>query len=264
MKKVVIILPTYNEKGNIDRLIPILEKEIFPEIKNYDMSILVVDDSSPDGTGEIVRGFMKKWKNISLLESKDKDGLGAAYVRGMTYAVEKLQADVLFEMDADLSHDPAKIPSFLQKIDEGYDMVNSTRYSAGGSIPNNWGIERKAYSVIGNLIVRSVLMRFAIHDWTGGYRAIKKEVFLKVKPELTSFKGYTFQVAFLHKALQRHYKVAEVPIHFTDRTQGKSKIASGAPLVAMVFLNLSWLEKTRDMASKSFDNGYSFTICQSI
>ncbi len=224
--KAVIILPTYNEKGNIDRLIPLLQTEIFPRIKKYSMGILVVDDQSPDGTADIVREFMKKWKNIELLTG-EKNGLGAAYVRGMTYAIEKMKADVVFEMDADLSHDPKKIPEFLKKIDEGYDMVISTRYSDGGSIPENWGIDRKAYSVLGNLIVRMILMRFAIHDWTGGYRALKKEVFLTIKPELETFKGYTFQVAFLHKALQKNYSVAEVPIAFTDRTHGKSKIASG-------------------------------------
>jgi len=224
--KAVIILPTYNEKGNIDRLIPILEEEIFPTIKNHTLAILVVDDSSPDGTAEIVKSFMKKWKNIELLTG-EKRGLGAAYVRGMTYAIEKMNADIVFEMDADLSHDPEKIPVFLNKIDEGHDMVISTRYSDGGSIPKNWGIERKAYSVLGNLIVRLILMRSGIHDWTGGYRALKKEVFLKIRDELHSFKGYTFQIAFLHKALQKHFKVAEVPIHFTDRTLGKSKIASG-------------------------------------
>lgn len=227
MKKAVIVLPTYNEKGNIDRLIPILENDVFPKVKNYDMSILVVDDSSPDGTADIVRDLMKKWKNISLLEGSKKDGLGAAYVRGMVYAIEKMSADVLFEMDADLSHEPAKIPVMLQKIDEGNDVVITTRYSDGGSIPSNWGIKRKMYSVLGNILVRSILMRFSVHDWTGGYRAIKKEVFIKIKPQLEKFKGYTFQVAFLHKAMQKQYKVAEVPIHFTDRTQGKSKIASG-------------------------------------
>jgi dolichol-phosphate mannosyltransferase len=224
--KAVIILPTYNEKGNIDRLIPLLEEEVFPGIKNYHMAILVVDDSSPDGTAEIVRGFIKKWKNIELL-SGEKNGLGAAYVRGMTYAIEKMDADVVFEMDADLSHDPKHIPDFLEKIDKGYDMVISTRYSNGGSIPKDWGFERKAFSVLGNLIVRMILMRFAVHDWTGGYRALKKEVFLKIRDELHSVKGYTFQVAFLLKAAQNHFKITELPIDFTDRTHGKSKIASG-------------------------------------
>lgn len=222
--KVVIINPTYNEKGNIERLISILQQEIFPQIKDHQMHILVADDNSPDGTGEVVKNLMKKYKNLHLVNG-DKQGLGAAYVRAMTVAIEKLNADIMFEMDADLSHEPKKIPEFLQKIDEGYDMVIGTRYSNGGSIPPNWGLHRKLFSIFGNLLVRAILMRFWVHDWTGGFRALRKEVFLKEKPELTAFRGYTFQVSFLHKAVRDGFKIAEVPISFTDRTLGRSKIA---------------------------------------
>lgn len=221
---VVIILPTYNEKGNIEKLIPILEDEVFPRIKNHNMRILVADDRSPDGTAQLVKNFMKKWKNIDLNEG-EKKGLGAAYVRAMTYATTHMKVDILFEMDADFMHDPKKIPEFLKKIDEGYDFVIGTRYSNGGSIPPNWGIHRKIFSIVGNLIVRLVLMRFFVHDWTGGFRAIRKEVFLKEKKELDIFRGYTFQVAFLHKAVRDGFKVAEVPFDAKDRTLGRSKIA---------------------------------------
>lgn len=222
--KAVIIIPTYNEKGNIEKLINILEEEIFPQIKNHDMNILVADDNSPDGTAEQAGVLAKKWKNIDITVG-EKRGLGAAYVRAMTYAVEKMNADVMFEMDADLQHDPKKIPDFLKKIDEGYDMAIGTRYSGGGSIPQNWPIQRKIFSVFGNLLVRTILLKFSIHDWTGGYRALKKEVFLREKEELNSFKGYTFQVSFLNKAVRDGFKIAEVPFHFEDRTLGDSKIA---------------------------------------
>lgn len=222
--KLVVIIPTYNEKGNIEKLITILENEVFPKIKNHTMNILVADDNSPDKTAEIVEKMMKKWSNIDI-SSGEKKGLGAAYIRGMTYAIDKMGADVVFEMDADLSHDPYKIPDFIKKIDEGNDMVIGTRYSQGGSIPVNWPIQRKAFSVLGNLIVRTILMRFKIHDWTGGYRALRKDVFLKEKNELTLFRGYTFQVSFLHKAVRDGFKISEVPINFTDRTLGRSKIA---------------------------------------
>lgn len=221
--KVVIIIPTYNEKGNIERLVEILENDIFPQIKNHDMNILVADDNSPDKTADEVRELMKKYKNLDL-NTGEKHGLGAAYVRAMTYAIEKMNAEVMFEMDADLSHDPNKIPDFLAKIDEGYDMVIGTRYSQGGSIPPNWGLSRKMFSVVGNLVVRFILLKFSIHDWTGGFRALKKEVFLKEKNELDAFRGYTFQVSFLNKVVRDGYKVAEVPINFTDRTLGRSKI----------------------------------------
>jgi dolichol-phosphate mannosyltransferase len=220
--KAIVIIPTYNEKGNIERIIPAVE-EVFKEVKNYEMGILIVDDSSPDGTAEIVKDLMKQYSNLHLLVGQ-KNGLGAAYLRGMTYAVNELKADVMFEMDADFFHDPKKIPDFLKKIDEGNDFVIGTRYSAGGSIPANWGLHRKIMSVFGNLLIRTILMRFSIHDWTGGYRAIKKEVFLKEKEKLVAFSGYTFQVGSLLNSVHDGFKVAEVPFHATDRTMGKSKI----------------------------------------
>lgn len=223
MKKAVVIIPTYNEKGNIERIIPITE-EVFSKIKNYEMSILVADDNSPDGTADSVASLAKKYKNIEISQGP-KHGLGSAYIRGMTYAIEKMDADVLFEMDADLQHDPEKLPEFLKKIDEGYDMVIGTRYSEGGSIPEKWPLQRKIFSVFGNLLIRTIMLRFSVHDWTGGFRALKKEVFLKEKDELTEFKGYTFQVSFLHKAIRDGFKIGEVPFHFGERNIGDSKIA---------------------------------------
>ncbi len=222
--KAVIILPTYNERNNIAKIIPILEDEIFPKIKNYEMKILVADDSSPDGTAEEVKKLGEKYKNIEI-SSGPKHGLGAAYVRGMTYAIDKMGADIVFEMDADLQHDPEKIPEFLKKIDDGYDMVLGNRYSEGGSIPEHWPLIRKIFSICANLIIRIIFTQFSVHDWTGGFRALKKEVFLKEKSELTEFKGYTFQVSFLKKAIRDGFKIGEVPFHFGERNEGDSKIA---------------------------------------
>ncbi len=221
--KIVVIPATYNEKGNIEKLIAILEEEVFPKIKNHDMHILVADDNSPDGTGDVVRKLMSKWKNLGI-NSGEKKGLGAAYVRAMTYAIDKMGADIVCEIDADLSHDPREIPNFIKKIGEGYDIVVGTRYSSGGSLPKNWPFIRKVFSVTANLVVRIVTGRIGIHDWTGGYRALKKEVFLKEKQKVSSYQGYTFQVAFLFNAVMDEYKIGEVPIHFTDRTLGRSKI----------------------------------------
>ena len=222
--KIVVIPATYNEKGNIERLITILEEEVFPKIKNHEMYILVADDNSPDGTGVEVKKLMEKWKNIGI-SSGTRNGLGAAYIRGMTYAVEKLGADVIFEIDADLQHDPYKIPEFIKKIEEGCDMVVGNRYSDGGSIPENWPLLRKIFSIVANIFVRIVFTKFSIHDWTGGYRALKKEVFLKEKPKLDNYSGYIFQISFLHRAVRDGFKIGEVPFHFSDRTMGNSKIA---------------------------------------
>ncbi len=228
--KIVATIPTYNEKENIEKIITIIEDEVFPSIKQHKTSILVIDDNSPDGTGEVVRRLMKKYENIKLLSGK-KEGLGAAYLRGMTYAIDKMGADVLIGIDADLSHPPKKIIDLVQKMDEGYDMVIGTRYSNGGSIPNNWPIHRKIFSVAGNLLVRIILLRPYIHDWTGGFRLLKSQVFLKEKKELSNYNGYVFQVAFLHKATRDGFRIAEVPFHFSDRTLGRSKIALGGYII---------------------------------
>ncbi len=173
--KIVVVTATYNEKDNIGKLITLLEEEVFPKIKHYDMCLLVADDNSPDGTADIVRGFMQKYSNLDI-NSGPKKGLGAAYMRTMSYAIEHMGADIVMSIDADLQHDPHAIPEFLKKIEQGYDVVCGTRYSDGGSMPKNWPLYRKAFSVIGNFTVRAVTGRFHLHDWTSGFRAIKKDV----------------------------------------------------------------------------------------
>jgi len=231
--KAVVIIPTYNEKENAEKIIPKVIDEVFPHIKDHDMWVLIADDNSPDGTGDVVRDLMKKYKNLDIVQGQKK-GLGAAYVRGMDYAIEKMGADVVFEMDADGQHDETKIPAFMKKIDDGYDMVIGTRYSDGGSIPKEWPIQRKIVSIVANLFVRVVFTKFNIHDWTGGYRALKKDVFLKEREELKNFKGYIFQISFLQKAVRDGYKIGEVPFHFGFRTLGDSKIAAFSYIVEVV------------------------------
>lgn len=222
--KIFIVPATYNEKDNIEKFITVLEEDVFPKMKNHEMHILVADDYSPDGTGDIVKRLMKKYKNLGINQGERK-GLGAAYLRTMGYAIEKLGADVVVSIDADFQHDMSKIPAFIKKLEDGFDMVIGTRYSDGGSIPENWPLQRKAFSIIANLLVRTIFMRFSIHDWTGGFRAISKKVFLKVAPEMKGYNGYIFQIAFLHKTVGKGFRIGEVPFHFSDRTLGSSKIA---------------------------------------
>lgn len=222
--KIFVIPATYNEADNIEKFITVLEEEVFPKIKGHEMHILVADDFSPDGTGDIVRGLMKKYDNLDINQGQKK-GLGAAYIRAMGYAVEEKGADVVVSIDADFQFDPHDLPKFVEKIDAGYDMVVQTRYSGGGSIPSNWPLQRKAFSVVANLFVRTVFMKFSIHDWTGGFRAIKKEVFLKEQHKMKKYNGYIFQIAFLNKAVRDGFKIGEVPLHFSDRELGSSKIA---------------------------------------
>lgn len=223
-----MVIPTYDERGNIGRAIDQLE-DVFKKIPlNYEMHILVVDDSSPDGTADEVKTKMKQLKNVHLLINKKKMGLGGAYLSGMKYAVEKLNPDIFFEFDADLSHDPKLVPQFLTKLEEGYDLVLGSRYIKGGAIPDNWGLKRKFYSVVGNMIIMFVLTDFSIRDWTTGYRAIRRYVYEKVYPLLGEerFFGYTFQIGFLHKAVRAGFKAGEVPLKFVDRTLGRSKLGA--------------------------------------
>lgn len=225
---VVMVIPTYDEKGNIGRAIDELE-DVFKQVPGkYEMHILVVDDSSPDGTADEVRAKMKQLKNVHLLINKKKMGLGGAYLSGMKHAVEKLNPDIFFEFDADLSHDPKLVPQFLAKLEEGYDLVLGSRYIKGGAIPDNWGLKRKFYSVVGNMVIMFVLTDFSIRDWTTGYRAIRRYVYDKVHPLLGEerFFGYTFQIGFLHKAVRAGFKAGEVPLKFVDRTLGRSKLGA--------------------------------------
>ncbi len=243
MKKAVVILPTYNERDNIFKLIKELES-VFLKIKNYSFAILVVDDNSPDQTAELVRQLASSYRNIYLLTG-EKKGLGAAYIRGMNYAIKTLGADVFFEMDADYSHDPQLLPVFLKRIDQGADFVIGSRYIQGGSIPRKWRLERKIFSILGNWLVRFGLMLLRVKDWTSGYRAVKKEVFQKVGQGLENYTGYTFQVAFLHRAIKENFKVAEIPLKFVDRLYGRSKIIPSdyiKNVLIYIFLNSSFIK----------------------
>ncbi len=221
--KAVIILPTYNERENITSMLTALSG-VLTSIKGYAFTILVVDDNSPDGTQSEVKAFAKTHQYVKILTGK-KEGLGKALLRGMTYAVDTLKADIIGQMDADLSHDPKRLPAFFKKISEGDDFVVGSRYIPGGSIPENWGIHRKIFSVVGNAIVRFGLGQSHVHDWTGGYRVFKKVYFENAKEKVAKYSGYVYQIAFLHRAVLDGARIGEVPIQFTDRRYGRSKIA---------------------------------------
>jgi dolichol-phosphate mannosyltransferase len=227
MKKAILVIPTYNERENIRPLLEVLAT-VFESITNWKMGVLIVDDTSPDKTYELVKELTKKYSFLDLLINKTKAGLGAAYIKGIDYALGELDADVVFEFDADLSHDPKKIPAFLAELDKGNDLVLGSRYISGGGIPDDWGWHRKFLSIVGNTIITLVFTNFSIRDWTTGYRAITKEVYQAVRPYITSerFSGYTFQIGFLHTAIRLGYKVTEVPFKFVDRTYGQSKLGT--------------------------------------
>ncbi|KKT76352.1 MAG: Glycosyltransferase [Microgenomates group bacterium GW2011_GWA2_44_7] len=243
--KILVIVPTYNEAENIVKSIEGIRRA-FSKVKGHDLGIIVVDDTSPDGTADIVRDLMQFVPNLDLVVNKHKVGLGGAYLVAMAYAFEKKGADAVFEMDADLSHDPDKIPQMIRKLDEGYDLVLGSRYIPGGGIPQSWGIHRKFLSVIGNIVAMVLFTRFDIKDWTGGYRLLRRWVYEKFKPHVTEYRNYTFQLSSLYWALFYKAKVAEVPFHFVDRTAGKSKM----PKLEYIVRTLLFIITTRAQEPK--------------
>ncbi|MAG52817.1 MAG: dolichyl-phosphate beta-D-mannosyltransferase [Nanoarchaeota archaeon] len=218
--KACIIIPTYNEKENIGGLLEEL-LEGFKKIKNFDMSILVVDDNSPDGTQEIVKKYLDS-KQIFMLTG-EKNGLGSAYIKGFNYVLDKLKADVLFEMDADFSHKPEDVPKFLKEIENGYDFVIGSRYISGGEIPD-WGFIRKSISSGGNFFARIVAGLYTVHDCTSGFRAIRTDLIKQIKLDKLEVEGYAFQMNLLHNAIKLGAKIKEIPIVFNDRNLGTSKM----------------------------------------
>lgn len=225
MRKAAIILPTYNEAKNVSRLIDEIF-EITKNISNWDVHILVVDSNSPDNTAGIVQELRKKHKKLHLLQT-EKEGLGKAYVRGFAHAIETMDPYILFEMDADHSHTPKKIPEFLKEIEKGADFVIGSRYMKGGAIPHDWGIHRKFLSFFGNWIIRLGFMNLKITEWTNGYRAIKTWIIKDSMQHLQNYTGYVFQVALMDSAIKMKAKIKEIPLKFVDRKEGVSKINSG-------------------------------------
>ncbi len=221
--KVVIVIPTYNERENI---VPLLDRlaTAFKSAKTYTISYLIVDDTSPDGTKEAVIAYQKTHKNVFVISGK-KEGLGKALLRGMTEAFDHMNADVVLQMDADLSHNPAIAPKFIAAIEHGATFVVGSRYIPGGGIPENWGLIRKIYSIVGNNIVRFGLWHPTVRDWTGGFRAYTRKFYDAAHDQMKEYSGYVFQIAFLHKSLHNGARVTEIPFHFTDRLYGHSKIA---------------------------------------
>mgnify|MGYP001598647093 CR=1 FL=1 len=222
MKKVVVVAPTYNERGEIENLI----NKVFDQSKklpNWELYLLIVDSLSRDGTVEIVKKLQKKFSNLYLLET-EKEGLGNAYLKGFKYCEEKINPYLVIKIDADGQHNPDKIPEFIKKIEQGADFVVGTRYSKGGSIPANWGLHRKILSIGANSVVKFGFMKLKVTEWTNGFRAIKFWLIKNAYDHLKNYSGYVFQVAFLDFAIKNNAVLGEIPIHVKERTTGISKI----------------------------------------
>ncbi len=217
---VVCVIPTYNEKQNLKTLIPSLQ-EIFRKNKLNGV-ILVVDDHSPDGTGQLVKEFSKRYGNVYLVSQPKRMGLGLAYKTGFTYALEKLNGKVIIQMDGDCSHNPTYMSNFLEKINEGYDVIVGCRYIEGGGIIG-WSLRRKLISRLANNIAR-LLTGIKLNDLTNGYRAFTNQALKKINPNKLNSKGFDFQMEVLFMAKKSGLKIAEVPLVFVNRRKGKSKL----------------------------------------
>ncbi len=213
MKKTLIIIPTYNEKDNIEKII----NEIFN--LNKDVQILFVDDNSPDGTSDIIKSFNSL--NINLITRKAKLGLGSAYIEGFNWAINN-NFDYVVQMDADLSHNPKDVSKLTQKTGE-FDLIIGSRYINGISIVN-WPLSRLILSYLANLYAR-LIIGIPILDVTGGFKCISTRLLKQINLNNIKSEGYSFQIEVNFLAWIHNFKIKEVPIVFTDRTKGESKMS---------------------------------------
>jgi dolichol-phosphate mannosyltransferase len=220
--KVMVVLPTYNEKENL----PIMVKELFElEIPNF--FLLIVDDNSPDGTGEIADDFANsdEYQNaVSVLHRPAKQGLGPAYKDGFKKAIQ-LDAEIIIQMDADFSHQLKYIPRMLELASK-HEIVIGSRYIKGGSVDQKWGPLRKLLSWWANRIYTPTILNIPIHDATGGYRLYHRDTMIGMNIDQVKSSGYVFQVEMIYVAHKLDYNIGEIAIHFPDRVRGESKMSS--------------------------------------
>jgi dolichol-phosphate mannosyltransferase len=224
--KTLIIIPTYNEAENLR---PLLEA-IFSFVPATD--ILIVDDNSPDGTGELADAIAAEDGRVHVLHRAGKLGLGTAYIAGFKYAIAH-GYDAAFEMDADFSHDPRYLPDFLKAIEHA-DLVIGSRYVRGGGTPN-WSLVRRFISGGGNIFARFML-GIPVHDCTAGFRCYRREVLESIDLDTIQSQGYAFQVELAYRVMQQGFKIVEIPIVFLDRRVGKSKMSRKIVLEAFVYV----------------------------
>ena len=215
-KRALVILPTYNEAENVLPLAREIQ-DVHPAFE-----ILVVDDNSPDGTGDIVADAQASQPRLHLLRRAGKQGLGTAYLAGFRYGLER-EFDYIFTMDGDRSHNPKYLPAMLEKL-EDHDMVIGSRYVPGGGI-ENWPIHRRILSAFANSYTR-FLLRITVHDCTSGYRGYRREVLETVDPFAVRSSGYSFLYEMAWRVSKSGYSIGEIPILFEQRIAGDSKIDS--------------------------------------
>jgi dolichol-phosphate mannosyltransferase len=212
----LVIIPTYNERENIRRIVDTVLRQ------DGRLEVLIVDDGSPDGTGQIVAELEAADQRVHLLERAKKMGLGTAYIAGFRWALERDYQYVL-EMDADFSHDPAHLPQFLRAIEDA-DLVLGSRYQQGRVTVVNWPISRLILSYSANLYARGVT-GLPVWDATGGFKCFRRSVLEAIDLSQVRSNGYAFQIEMSFRAWKRGFRIAEIPIVFVDRTEGTSKMS---------------------------------------
>jgi dolichol-phosphate mannosyltransferase len=220
--KATICLPTYDERANIEAVLRALEP--------LGVHVLVVDDNSPDGTGEIADRLAQELAFVSVLHRRAKEGLGPAYVAGFRRALAD-GADLILEMDCDFSHDPADVPRLIAACESGADVALGSRYVPGGGT-ENWGRMRRLVSTGGSWYARK-LLGVGIRDLTGGFKCYRRRVLERIDLDAIRARGYAFQIETTYRAIRAGFDVVEVPIVFADRTAGQSKMSRTIVLEAV-------------------------------
>jgi len=220
MARLCVAIPTYNERENLSKLVPLLLRVLHENA--IDGWVLIVDDSSPDGTGEIADEFSNEYSNVRVIHRKAKLGIGGAYKDAFTQALEDQETNVIVEMDADLSHDPIYLPSVTHAAETSGGVGLGSRYVDGGSVVG-WSKRRRLVSWGANFLTR-VVLGLDVKDATSGYRAYSKGVLARVDYMAAGTKAYAFQVEMLYRCARQNFPIVEVPITFYERQLGKSKL----------------------------------------
>ena len=223
--RATVCLPTYNERENLEAMIRALGRVLRPGDR-----VLVIDDDSPDGTGELADRLAAEEPRVAVLHRPAKEGLGPAYLAGFRRALDD-GAELVLEMDCDFSHDPNAVPRLIAAAEEGADLVLGSRYVPGGSIPN-WGAIRRAISAAGNVYAR-IFLQDRVRDLTGGFKCFRRHVLETIDLDAIHSKGYAFQIETTYRAQRAGFRVVEVPISFTDREEGHSKMSRAIVLEAV-------------------------------